>query len=769
MKNKKYILIVIGIILLAVSVGISYAVWFLTDTQITNNFAGTACFDMEFTENSNEIIMQNTYPLKDEVGMSSTPYTFTVTNTCDLVGSVNINLEVLNTTTMDHSLVASMINNSVPKVLTLYNTTDATIEGATSYNLTSGYIGSGESVTYDLRLWVDYSATLDNSQNKIVNSKIVVVSTPVNVDESIYAADYTNVNEMVNDTALVSGDIVSTKGFYSAYDEGASKYEIVSSATPNEMNVITLNNGLYATLLEDEYVDSINVMQYGVKTGDDTYDSGPAIQLAFNSGSSLVNFPKGKDIYVETQVFFKGDKAVDTVYDGNDSIIYQMDEFNYTSSIYREFSWLVLEDDIVIKNFNFKSLRETIRPIVDSTSIGVALIAVINASNIDIVDTYIEGPDATYNEDGTSIKTYFVGIDLYSGWHNVLIDNVEIIIENDAGASLCFMARDILAKGPSGLVVENSYMKKTYHDEIFAIGMILPNADKTNAIEDIIIRNNEFYSEEGINTSSYVAISLSVHADDNYVRNVLFENNFIYTDASSSAIQTVGNHEDIVIRNNEINVVPNEGYEGDYDYVSSLFNNNSNVVSVTGNTINLIDNPSVDRYLLRVAVGDYSFVDNDVFIDNDATYIFQNMTNANDNRIEVTGDVGEIQRNSRNITGNVITAGSINTYSRYFSVTLDGEYNFNNNTITSINDRSTTSFLGMYNSITVNPGTVVNFNNNDVSITNLTSVQDYLVNIGFSVMYPDDFTVNFIGNTYPNTHSYIHNNMGDRNDFLVVN
>ena len=177
--NKKYLLVFLGILLsIALLLGSSYAYWMMSHTQTNDNIVSSGCFSTSFTEVENTSInLTNSYPMLDEDGMKTTPYEFTITNTCDTYASYSINMEVLNSTTLSHDLIKAVLDDNTPKVATEYESTTATIDGATSYVLLSGGLDTDESKTFNFRMWIDEAGTVDNAQNKVVNTKIVVVTT----------------------------------------------------------------------------------------------------------------------------------------------------------------------------------------------------------------------------------------------------------------------------------------------------------------------------------------------------------------------------------------------------------------------------------------------------------------------------------------------------------------------------------------------------------------------------------------------------------------
>ena len=180
--KKRYLLIFIGILLVvSLLMGTSYAYWMMNHKQTNENVVNSGCFSTTFTENAESAInLTNSFPMLDKDGMTTKPYEFTIQNTCDIYANYNINLELLNTTTLSHDLIKAVLNDGTPKVATYFATTNATIDGATAYTILSGGLNANESRTFNFRMWIDESATVDNAQNKGVNAKIVVVTSATN-------------------------------------------------------------------------------------------------------------------------------------------------------------------------------------------------------------------------------------------------------------------------------------------------------------------------------------------------------------------------------------------------------------------------------------------------------------------------------------------------------------------------------------------------------------------------------------------------------------
>ena len=181
MQKKKVNMIVLVVSVLLTLIGLSYGYFFIKKNQVNNNVAGSKCFKLEFSNESEAINLSNMYPISDEEGKKQVPYSFTITNTCDMLAGYTVNMEMLEGTTLNSKYLDILINNEEIKLLSTYEATDTVIANSTeSRILTKGTLAYNDSVDYTVRFWMDKDVEDIESMNKYFASKIVVTAQPSN-------------------------------------------------------------------------------------------------------------------------------------------------------------------------------------------------------------------------------------------------------------------------------------------------------------------------------------------------------------------------------------------------------------------------------------------------------------------------------------------------------------------------------------------------------------------------------------------------------------
>lgn len=175
-KKKLILILTICVMTLLLVVGISYALWQQTRVQEGTNYIASGCFGVEFVGN-NPINLTNSFPIPTEEGMNDQPYTFTITNTCNSKAAYDVNLEALSNTTFNSTSIRVALDET-NKLYSEYTEAEPYYETSIeSRKLISGRLEASESVTYNLRLWVDEAVTT-SEVNKRFESKIIVMATP---------------------------------------------------------------------------------------------------------------------------------------------------------------------------------------------------------------------------------------------------------------------------------------------------------------------------------------------------------------------------------------------------------------------------------------------------------------------------------------------------------------------------------------------------------------------------------------------------------------
>ena len=211
-SKKKKITVSIILIVVALSlIGISYAYWRYTISQLGVNRLSSTCLELSLTKEENAINLQNAYPIVDEEGKNLTPYSFTVENTCDMFASYTITLEILNESTLSADYVATMLNSNA--ITTLSDLESTTVSDASIYKeayiLGTESLGTGDREDYALRLWIDGDVTVeDDAMNKTFQAKVVITATPstyspvengiTNLRDAILANEYQTTDVQVS-------------------------------------------------------------------------------------------------------------------------------------------------------------------------------------------------------------------------------------------------------------------------------------------------------------------------------------------------------------------------------------------------------------------------------------------------------------------------------------------------------------------------------------------------------------------------------------------
>ena len=270
--NKKKLGIFIILLILVTSISLSYAYWQFNKVQNDLNIAGTNCFSLTYTDNTDSLILDNIVPTEDEEGLKEKGYSFTIKNTCNTIATYEVNLEDIlassNIKHMPNKYIKVSLNDSTPKVLNTYEEVKTTISNATnSFKLTSGSLKPDEEATYELKLWMDSETpAIDEVMSATFESKITVNTSYI--EEENLVNDITIVATSQNedyskDKETFTIDITSTNKNIIEY---SFDKKIWTSVTPTKTLTIEkeyTKEGSYPIYVKDEVG---NIKEYLIVT-----------------------------------------------------------------------------------------------------------------------------------------------------------------------------------------------------------------------------------------------------------------------------------------------------------------------------------------------------------------------------------------------------------------------------------------------------------------------------------------------------------------------
>jgi len=188
LRYKIGLVIVTGLLVACFMTYQSYALW-IASFAGQDNVVDVGCFQVNFEELGESIKLSNTYPVSDTKGLSGTPYSFKITNTCDIDSHYSVTLNTLTTNGINTDNIKFAIHTETgvkPTVginlkefsLTHLNEKKEKIKVTNldeSIILASGDLGQNESVTYHLYLWLDEKAGND-IMGRTFQSSVEIIS-----------------------------------------------------------------------------------------------------------------------------------------------------------------------------------------------------------------------------------------------------------------------------------------------------------------------------------------------------------------------------------------------------------------------------------------------------------------------------------------------------------------------------------------------------------------------------------------------------------------
>lgn len=251
MKNKKKIVIVVAAIAVSLIgfslVNSTYSLFYHEDASKNTEGYTTGTLSITASTKGSTISLSDALPVEDSVGSTSTPYTFTITNTGNL--NYKFNIKLLSTgsssTTIGSQYIKLKVDNDAVSTLSSLN------NGIIKKDVT---LAAGESVDISVRVWLDINTP--NSQiGKTFNSKIVIDGQAVYTETNEYTISYdlnggTSITpepqKKLKGEAITLSNVTPTRSNYTFLGWSTTKNATTATYSEGDLFTIDANTTLYA-------------------------------------------------------------------------------------------------------------------------------------------------------------------------------------------------------------------------------------------------------------------------------------------------------------------------------------------------------------------------------------------------------------------------------------------------------------------------------------------------------------------------------------------
>jgi sRNA-binding regulator protein Hfq len=439
------------------------------------------------------------------------------------------------------------------------------------------------------------------------------------------------------------------------------------------------------------YQHVVYVKDFGAY-GDGIHDDTKAINQALNSGADAVVFDN--NAFYKTNDYITMQTSGVTVI-GNHATLFTDNDYRSRSNFY-EWYYNVEASNITINELNITA-RENIL-------VGYKTqFVIMNASNVTVNNCTFTIPDTVLSS-GATHDIEYSNLDLFTGWHNITIQNSTFTNLADTNAGVAAEFRDIYNKGASGLIFTNNTCTSNCHDEIIAMF-----TGSTTTITDISVTNNTINALSGT-VSKPRTLGISLGYDGFGLNSITFTGNTVTVFADFAAI-AVGDSKNVTISGNTIHFTPLATTNSAYLLKGSIVDNN---INVSNNNIEISNNPSAN--FAGISNGYLSVSNNNIICNSAVTEaLFANNAVVNNNTIIVNEAAKRLGSSLTTFQGNTVTFNStISTMFEFYSKTFTSDVSINNNNITCKSSATTNDTLFMLNGTRLN-GYIFSFSDNNVT------------------------------------------------------
>jgi len=206
-RIKILILAILGIIVLVSGMSYAFVKLSYTSDKVENI---NSCFDITMKDNG-AINLNNAIPTQDTIGVNTSPYTYTITNTCDLDAYYETTINVLSPSKKDDASKVRVAlyqdGHLTPSTLSTLkngeitaNFTNPLTNSIANYVVDEGYLPAKTTKTFKLAMWIGYDVTEFNDDFK---TQILVTGIAKEAETLTNLSGGVNVlknNTVINDT-----------------------------------------------------------------------------------------------------------------------------------------------------------------------------------------------------------------------------------------------------------------------------------------------------------------------------------------------------------------------------------------------------------------------------------------------------------------------------------------------------------------------------------------------------------------------------------------
>ena len=436
----------------------------------------------------------------------------------------------------------------------------------------------------ELKDFVDtYFENLDVQEE--INNKLDVMAEDGTLQEIIASYLDSNVTwtfdtvaDMKAATNLYDGSYARTLGYYAIGDGGGALYNITSSGTANEYDVIAITSGVYANYV---YEGSLNIKQFGAK-GDGTTDDTSVILRALayrGNNDNNITFNSNETYIVGGQLYIYSNTNIDLC----GATLKDIEVPLHPSTGRNDMQFMNNLDSITVdgygalKNFNIKN-------------------GTLDGNNGGVMFCLLHASDCTFENIIFEDAFYYTHVFDMGGCDGITIKNCKFIGNKIASAESSY--REVIQPDYAGythlpywgdspsiafdnlptinVTVDGCYFAKKAGDTYFLNAVGTHSTNSTGgAIKNITVSNCEFHDSE------YASVRFLNVDNLNVLNNIFFDENSSEREGHCE-IQIEKASDGIYITGNEIKVGDGNGSMG-FISIDAEIDNRAKNVEITNN------------------------------------------------------------------------------------------------------------------------------------------------------------------------------------------